>query len=118
MTNAMDAFTPLDEFDFHRRIAATPGPALAIFTGRGCASCRAWKQLLAAYHAQQPGIALFEVDTGLAQALAREFELFHLPALFLYCGGRFYGTLQTEARLDALHTAIESALAAPAQEAP
>ena len=32
----MGAFTPLDELGFH--------PALVIFTGAGCSSCRVWKQ--------------------------------------------------------------------------
>lgn len=118
MANVGDALSRLDEFDFHRRLAATPGPALVIFTGEGCASCRAWKQLLAAYHARHPGMALFEVDSGQALALAREFEVFHLPALFLFRDGHFHGALATEARLDALHAAIETVLAAPAQDAP
>lgn len=118
MANVGDAFTRLDEFDFHRRLAATPGSALVIFTGEGCTSCRAWKQLLAAYHARHPGLALLEVDAGHAQALAREFEVFHLPALFLYRDGRFHGALETEARLDTLHVAIEAVFAAPPREAP
>ncbi|MDH4133437.1 MAG: thioredoxin family protein [Gammaproteobacteria bacterium] len=111
-------FVPLDEFDFHHRLTTTPGPALVIFTGEGCASCRAWKQLLAAYRLRYSDLTLFEVDAGQAQALTREFEVFHLPALFLFRDGQFHGALATEARLDTLHAAIQANLAAPPQEAP
>jgi thioredoxin 1 len=114
----MGAFTPLDEFGFHHALAGTHGLALVMFTGAGCSSCRAWKRLLAAYRAQHPELALFEVDAGHAQALAREFSVFHLPALFLYRDGHFHCALQAEAHPDKLRAAIEAALVAPAQEAP
>lgn len=111
-------FTALDEFGFHHRLAQTRGPALVIFTGAGCSSCRAWKILLAGHQARHPELALFEVDAGLAQALAREFNVFHLPALFLYRDGHYHGPLACEARPDRLETALAAALAAPAQDAP
>lgn len=114
----MDAFSPLDEFGFHHTLAGTRGLALVIFTGAGCGSCRAWKRLLTAYRAQQPDLALFEVDAGHAHALAREFNVFHLPALFLYRDGHFHSALQSGAHPDKLRAAIETALAEPAQEAP
>jgi thioredoxin len=110
--------TPLDEFGFHHTLAAAPGDALVIFTGMGCSSCRAWKQLLSIYSQQHPELALFEVDAGHAQALTREFGVFHLPALFLYRHGQYHCALQSEAQLDKLHAAITAALLAPAQEAP
>lgn len=114
----MGAFTPLDEFGFHHTLAATRGIALVIFTSAGCSSCRAWRRLLAAHRAPHPDLALFEVDAGHAQALTREFSVFHLPALFLYRNGHFHSPLQAEADPDKLRAAIEAALAAPAQEPP
>jgi len=114
----MGAFTSLNEFGFHHALAGTRGLALVMFTGAGCSCCRAWKRLLTAYRAQRPELALFEVDAGHAQALAREFNVFHLPALFLYRDGHFHCALQSEAHPDKLRAAIEAALAAPAQEAP
>jgi hypothetical protein len=114
----MDALKPLDEFGFHHALADTCGLALVIFTSAGCGSCRAWKQLLTDSHALHPDLALFEVDAGGAQALAREFNVFHLPALFLYRDGHFHCALQAEARPDKLRTAIETALINPAQEPP
>ena len=114
----MPTLTPLDEFGFHHTLAGTRGSALVIFTSAGCSSCRAWKQLLAAYRVQHPELTLFEVDAGHAQALAREFNVFHLPALFLYRDGHFHSALQCEAQPDKLHAAIAAALATAAQEAP
>lgn len=112
------AFTPLDEFGFHAHLAATRGVALVMFTGTGCSSCRAWKRLLENYRAQHPELILFEVDAGHAQALAREFEVFHLPALFLYRDGHYHAALHCEARPESLQAAITALLAAPPQEAP
>jgi thioredoxin-like negative regulator of GroEL len=114
----MSAFTPLDEFGFHHTLAGTRGSALVIFTSAGCSSCRAWKRLLATHRAQHPDLALYEVDAGHAQALAREFNVFHLPALFLYRDGHFHGALQVEAQPEKLRAAIDAALATPAQEPP
>ena len=112
------AFTPLDEFGFHHTLAQTRGPALVIFTSQGCNSCRAWKLLLAQYQKQRSDLQLFEVDAGHAQALAREFNVFHLPALFLYRDGQYHCALHCEAHVGVLASAIQSALAAPAQDAP
>jgi thioredoxin 1 len=114
----MPALTPLDEFGFHHTLAGVRGIALVIFTSIGCNSCRAWKRLLAGYRLKHPEVALFEVDAGHAQALAREFSVFHLPALFLYRDGHFHCALQAEAHPDKLPAAIEAALASPAQETP
>ncbi len=114
----MGVFTPLDEFGFHHALTGTRGIALVIFTSAGCGSCRAWKRLLAAYRTQHPELALFEVDAGHAQALAREFNVFHLPSLFLYRDGHFHSALHSEAHPEKLRVAIEAALALPAQEAP
>ena len=111
-------FTALDEFTFHHRLAETTGPALVMFTSAGCSSCRAWKTLLAHYHEAHPDISLLEVDAGHAQALAREFNVFHLPALFLYHDGHYHCALQCQARSESVERAIRLALAAPAQDAP
>ena len=118
MTNPADAFNALDEFSFHHRLAATPGLALVVFTSTGCGSCRAWKRLLADYRRAHPHLHLFEVDAGHAQALAREFAVFHLPALFLYCDGHYHGALHAVAQSAALEAAIAELLATPAQDPP
>lgn len=108
----------LDQFSFHARLADTPGPALVFFTAQSCASCRYWRQLLEDWAQEPDAIPVFAVDAGQDQALAREFELFHLPALFLFVDGEYHRPIACEARLPALQTAIAAALRLPAAEAP
>jgi thioredoxin 1 len=115
---AMNAIETLDQFDFHHHIGETRGPALVLFHTPGCASCRQWKRLLGDYAIRHGGVALYQVDVQQNMALAHEFGLFHLPALFLYLDGRFHCEVQSEARLEHMHSAIGAALEAPAQEAP
>lgn len=114
----MTALTQLDQFDFHHVLEEVPGPALVLFTAPACSSCQHWKQLLAAYRRDHPELAIFMADVQRDQALAAEFELFHLPAVFLFRDGHFHREIQCEARAPALEQAIATALAAPAQELP
>lgn len=108
----------LNQFDFHHTLAAQKGQSIVFFSSLGCASCSFWKQLLEKYKEQHPETAVYEVDAKQDQALAEEFSLFHLPALFLYAHGAFHSELQCEATLDKLNTAIHDALRNPPQEAP
>ena len=114
----MNAIVTLDQFDFHHHIGETQGPVLVLFHAPGCASCRQWKRLLAEYADRHGGVALCEVDVQRDMALAHEFGLFHLPALFLYLNGRFHREIQSEAVLEQVHSAIGAALEAPPHEAP
>ncbi len=66
----------------------------------------------------RPDIRLFEVDSQRDAALAREFDLFHLPALFLYRHGEYHAPVQCLPRLPELELGIDELLARPAQEAP
>ena len=116
----MHPFKALDQFSFHHTLAETPGLSVVVFTSRACASCRRWKRLLADYieRKEQPAIAVFEVDAERDLALVREFEVFHLPALFLYQDGSYYCALQSEALPEKFAAAITDALASPRHEAP
>jgi thioredoxin 1 len=114
----MNAMPTLDQFDFHHRIEGTQGPVLVLFHTPGCASCRQWKHLLADYAGLHGNIAFYLVDVQRDMALAHEFDLFHLPALFLFLNGRFHCEFQSEARMDKLHTALGAAIEALPQEAP
>ncbi len=115
---AMSAFQPLTQHDFHHTLADTPGVALVLFTGPHCSSCRAWRERLAAMTGADGDWRLFEVDVERDTGLAREFEVFHLPALFVYLDGEFHGELQCEARPAAIRAAVAALLQRPAQEAP
>jgi len=114
----MGSFQWLDEFGFHQSMEATRGISIVMFTSAGCSSCRAWKTILQEFGHERPGINLFEVDAGHAQALAREFAVFHLPALFVYKDGQYHAAMQCEARRDVIEKTLAALLARPAQEAP
>ncbi len=115
---AMARFQPLTQQDFHHVLADTPGVALVLFSGPHCGSCRAWRRLLADMTGADGDWRLFEVDVERDLGLAREFEVFHLPALFVYLDGAFHGELQCEARPDAVRSAVATLLQQPAREAP
>ena len=108
----------LTDADFYQTLQATHGPALVIFTSSGCASCRAWKLILQKYLTDHPEMQIFEVDAQESMALANEYEVFHLPSLFLFKGGLFHCAVHCEANLEKLYTTIETALQAPAEEEP
>lgn len=61
---------------------------------------------------------LFKVDVQRATALAREFDLFHLPALMLYRDGAFHAIVESEITPTELQSTIHALLANPAQEEP
>jgi thioredoxin-like negative regulator of GroEL len=63
-------------------------------------------------------VTLYQVDVQRDMALAHEFGLFHLPALFLYLNGQFHCEFQSEARMEDLNAALTAAIDAPSQEAP
>ncbi len=106
----------LDEASYHPRLAATPGVALVLFSSPACGTCRVVEKRLP--DAAPAHAALFKVDVQRATALARAFEIFHLPDLFLYRDGHFHARLGCEVSAPALAAAMERALALPAQEEP
>ena len=114
----MKPIATLDQFDFHHRIGVTQGPSLVLFHTPECASCRHWKRLLADYAGLHDDVTLYQVDVQRDMALAHEFGLFHLPALFIFLNGQFHCEFQSEARMEQLRTALKDAIGAPPQEAP
>ena len=114
----MPALSSLNQFDFHHTLEERAGQSIVFFSSSSCASCAFWKQLLEKYQERYPETAVFEVDAKQDQALAQEFSLFHLPALFLYADGAFRSELQCEANLDKLDEAIANALRNPPQDLP
>ncbi len=106
----------LDEFNLHQRLAQSAGVSLVLFTSPTCGTCRHVEQRLP--QAVPPGTRLYRVDVQQAQALARAYDVFHLPALFLFRDGRYHARLDCELTPTALQATIERALAAPAQEEP
>ena len=108
----------LSELEFYSTLADSVAPSIVFFTKSGCSACRLWQRLLDELLQEQKDLQVYEVDAEQNMGLIHEYELFHLPALFLFVNGEFHCELQTEARLSNLLAAIDVALAAPAEEAP
>lgn len=91
--------------------------AVVLFSAPHCGACRTWKRLLPD---ALSGLthALFEVDVSEATGVARYFGIFHLPTVYLYRDGQFHAELQCETRRDSIRRAVQSLLAAPAQDEP
>lgn len=103
-----------DYGDLHHRLARTRGVVLLMFTAAGCGSCRRMRAALA----ECPDLEVIEVDAGIDQALANEFDVFHLPALFVYFDGRYHGPLAVEPTPARIEAGLTVLLAQPAQDPP
>lgn len=114
----MSAIRAIEQFEFHQTLEKSSGTAIVFFSSRECLSCRHWQQLLEHYCKLHPEVHVFKVDAGMDQALTEEFNVFHLPALFIYHNGQYHAALQCEARLEPLEIGIKATLAAPAEEIP
>jgi thioredoxin 1 len=62
--------------------------------------------------------AFYEVDVSEATGVARYFDIFHVPTIYLYRDGRFHAELQCEARRETIRQNVHQLLAAPAQDEP
>ncbi|MHB1214795.1 MAG: thioredoxin family protein [Thiobacillus sp.] len=116
-TAALPYFSRLAEGDFHTRLAASSGVAVVLFSAPHCGACRAWKRLLPSALADQAGV-FYEVDVSEATGVARYFDIFHLPTIYVYRDGHFHAELQCEARPDSIRLAAHRLLSVPAQDEP
>jgi len=112
----MVAMETLDEFNLHHRLVGRPGIALVLFTSPTCGACRTVERLLP--EAAPADAALYRVDVQSALSLARSYEVFHLPALFLFRDGEYHARLDCQVTPGELGGAIRAALAAAPQEEP
>lgn len=108
----------LDQFNFHHALAETEGSSLVFFTSPACGSCKQLKRMFEQHQDEFGEIQLFEVDAQREMALTNEFNVFHLPAMFLYHDGEFHADLHAEPTARAILAAINAALSQPAMEAP
>lgn len=111
-------FEPLGDNAFHSRIAAVAGIAIVMFTAPGCGACRRALGQLPRLAAEMDIQHLFLVDVESSTGLAREFEIFHLPALILFRDGLYHAKIDAELTSGSFSEAVAKALAAPAEEAP
>ena len=117
-TSTPTALPALTQFDFHGRLAELSGPSLVMFSSPGCGGCRHLRRVMHEVCGLEPDWHVFEVDAQRDQALTNEFEVFHLPTVFLFNDGEFHCELQAEARPTAIVEAAREALRRPAGEAP
>jgi thioredoxin-like negative regulator of GroEL len=108
----------LTQFDLHHRLAEVAGPSVVCFTAPACGSCRQMKRALGALRSDRPALSVFEVDAQHEPGLAREFAVFHLPALFLFVDGEYHRPVEAEPLPKRLAAAIDAAIDLPALEAP
>ncbi len=118
MMNSPYPFTTLTDQDFYAVLGDTRGASIVFFTQPGCSSCRAWSLLLQELQKVRADIHVFRVDAQESSALAQEYAIFHLPALFVFMNGQYHAPLQCEARLPTLLASFTGLLATPAHDAP
>ena len=58
------------------------------------------------------------MDVSEATGVARYFDIFHLPTVYLYRDGQFHAELQCEARPDIIRQTTHQLLNTPAQDEP
>ncbi len=119
---SMNIIKELDEFSFHQSLSECTGVAVVFFTGPHCGSCHHLRDLFVAEAAQFikhfSGFSVYEIKADKATALVNEFNVFHLPTMFLYQDGQYHCELQAQAHPTKIIEAIELALAKPAEEEP
>ena len=108
----------ISEFEFYSELANQVGVLLLVFTAPGCRTCRVMKGLLREYELIQEGLQVWEVDAVENGSLVREYEVFHLPAIFLFRGGQFWRPIHSEMRMPDLRSAVDQALNLPPLEPP
>jgi len=114
----MSAIKALTQFDFYPQLEQTRGLSLIYFSAHFCASCKHLAHILSQLAEEQKDVSVFEIDAQQDQALVAEYEVFQLPAMFLFNNGQYHAQLQCEARIHSILDAINHAATLPAEEAP
>lgn len=120
------ALQELDEFNYHATLSGCSsdytGISLVFFTGPHCASCHHLRDLFVKEKPQFithfSSFHVYEVKADKATALVNEFNVFHLPTMFLYRDGFYHCELQAQAYPQKIIEAIELALKKEAEEEP
>lgn len=113
----MTAWRRLTGAEFHATLAATRGVALVMLGSAGCGACRVAHARVPAWSAGLAD-ALFDLDAGEADGVAREYGVFHLPDFLVFRDGVFHARHGAPLEAQAWRGALSAALAAPAQEEP
>ncbi|MBU2739911.1 MULTISPECIES: co-chaperone YbbN [Acidithiobacillus] len=108
----------VSELGFWQRMAETRGEVVLFFSSAGCHSCRIWRRLLQNLEDNRSGLQVWEIDAGIDMGITREFEVYHLPALFLFHNGQYQRPIQVEARVHALEQWLNAHADLPPEELP
>jgi len=112
----------LDEFNFHPTISETAGISVVFFSGPHCSSCHHLRNLfnqeMQQFIEKFGAFSVFEIKADKATALVNEFNVFHLPTMFLYQNGAFHCELRAQAIPSKIIEAIDEAVLRPAEEEP
>ncbi len=109
--------TQVGQAGFHQDMEKRAGVSLVVFTQVSCGACRALKTVLDDA-APSPVAHLLEVDALDAAALTAEYDVFHLPAMFVFVHGVFQGPLHAAPNATALQHALDQLLSQPPQDPP
>lgn len=107
----------LDESSFHSVLHTSPNVSIVMFSGPGCGACRRLEKHLPDWLSGQVGY-FYKVDVQKSTGLARAYEVFHLPSLFVFVNGRYHAPLQAEAAPGPMQAALQQLLNQPAHEEP
>jgi thioredoxin 1 len=110
-------FVELTEFDFHSQLSASSGVAVVMFSGPACGACKRLEKYLPAWLGAKVN-HFYKVDAQRSTALARAYEVFHLPGLFVFVNGHYHAPLQAEAAPAPMTAALDNLLHKPAHEEP
>ncbi|MBA1296817.1 thioredoxin [Pseudomonas lurida] len=106
----------LTDLDIDQQLLVLPGVSLLVFVSAGCASCRWARQQLPGWRLAVDRVCW--VDAGNNGGAVERYQIFHLPALFVVCEGRFLGQLQTRLTPAAITEAVNEALTRLPEELP
>lgn len=107
----------LDEGNFHTHLAASDGISLVMFSAPDCGACKRLEKHIPKWLAEQVQ-HFYKVDVQHSTALARAYDVFHLPSLFVFVDGQFHAPLHAEAAPLPMQETLKKLLNEPAHEEP
>lgn len=93
------------------------GVALVLLTAPSCSACKLARRVLPQWLASVVH-HFYLLDVAEHAGIAKAYDVFHLPALFLFCDGHYHARLETELKQLSVQQETLRLLAAPAQEEP